>query len=359
MITLAEKYPEIAKEWHPTENGNLRASDVSCGTNKKVWWLCPKSCEYGCLHVYEQSINKKVNGQRCPYCSICPKKICYHQSLAFKYPQHATQWHPTKNGDLTPSKITCHNNQMVWWLCLNKCEYGCLHEYQQIVSDKTKGIGCPWCSKAPRNMCYHQSFEFKYPQHATQWHPTKNGDLTPSKITCHNNQMVWWLCIKCDNDFLQSIKNRSYGRGCSFCKNKTELKLYDIIIPIYPNILTQFKQEWCKNISYLPFDFCIPEYKIIIELDGPQHFQQVSNWASPEEQFENDKYKEKCANENEYSVIRILQEDVFYDTYNWFKELCESIEKLKNNNKVANIYLCKNKEYHLYTKIFNDLDMVT
>ena len=118
--------------------------------------------------------------------------------------------------------------------------------------------------------------------------------------------------------------------------------------PLYPTIIAQFKQEWCKKLKHLPFDFVIPEYKIIIELDGPHHFHQISNWSSPEEQFENDKYKENCANENGYSVIRLLQEDVFYDAYDWVKELCETIEEIKNGDEVANVYLCKNGEYDAF-----------
>ena len=133
-----------------------------------------------------------------------------------------------------------------------------------------------------------------------------------------------------------------------FCKHKTEVKLYDILLPIYPTIITQFKQEWCKNVRHLPFDFCIPEYKIIIDLDGMQHFQQVSNWSSPEEQFENDKYKEKCANDNNYSVIRIIQDDVLNDAYDWCKELCDAIEEIKNGDEIVNIYLCKNGEYDAF-----------
>ena len=72
------------------------------------------------------------------------------------------------------------------------------------------------------------------------------------------------------------------------------------------------------------------------------------NWSSPEEQFENDKYKEKCANDNGYSVIRLLQEDVFNDTYDWVKELCETIEEIKNDDEVVNVYLCKNGEYDAF-----------
>ena len=37
---LATTHPEIAKEWHPTKNGNLLPRDVKAGSNKKIWWKC-------------------------------------------------------------------------------------------------------------------------------------------------------------------------------------------------------------------------------------------------------------------------------------------------------------------------------
>jgi very-short-patch-repair endonuclease len=137
--------------------------------------------------------------------------------------------------------------------------------------------------------------------------------------------------------------------GCSLCTNKTEGILYVKLKTLYPTIIQQLKQEWCKKVSYLPFDFCIPEYNIIIELDGRQHFEIVSRFQNnPEEQLQIDKYKEKCANENGYSVIRILQEDVFYDEYDWCKELCDTIEEIIKGHKIVNVYLCKNGEYNDY-----------
>ena len=122
------------------------------------------------------------------------------------------------------------------------------------------------------------------------------------------------------------------------------------MLPFYNKLKQQYKVEWCKKINFLPFDFCIEKYKIIIELDGPQHFEQISNWSSPEENQKNDKYKMGCANNNGFSIIRILQEDVFYDTYNWLDELKESIEKIKNENKIQNIFLCKNNKYNIFDK---------
>jgi len=124
---------------------------------------------------------------------------------------------------------------------------------------------------------------------------------------------------------------------CDVCNKVFSCQLSDIT-----------KVDWCKNLKsnrYLPFDFIIEERKIIIELDGKQHFEQIGKWLSPEETRINDLYKMKCANENGFSVIRILQKDIYFNKYDWLKELCENIEKNSNEKIVQNIYMCKKNEY--------------
>lgn len=117
------------------------------------------------------------------------------------------------------------------------------------------------------------------------------------------------------------------------------------MIEHYSTLKRQYKVDWCKNIKHLPFDFVIEEGKVIIELDGKQHFEQIGNWLSPEKTRKNDIFKMKCANENGFSIIRILQKDVFKYNYDWLTELCENIKKITNENRVQNIYMCKNNEY--------------
>ena len=121
---------------------------------------------------------------------------------------------------------------------------------------------------------------------------------------------------------------------------------------MYPTLKRQYKVEWCKNKICLPFDFAIEEFKIIIEIDGPQHFTQVSNWTSPEIQIEKDKYKILCANKNGFSVIRLLQNDILKDNFNWIEEINSNILKIINESKTQNIFICKNNEYGLLNSVY-------
>lgn len=53
----------------------------------------------------------------------------------------ASEWHPIKNGNLTPLDVTSKSSRKVWW----KCSKG--HEWQATVASRTSGGGCPVCVK--------------------------------------------------------------------------------------------------------------------------------------------------------------------------------------------------------------------
>jgi hypothetical protein len=62
---LATKNPELAKEWHLTKNGNLTPYDVTCGSNKKVWWMCSI-----CYHEWKTDISSRNSSNGCPKCNF-------------------------------------------------------------------------------------------------------------------------------------------------------------------------------------------------------------------------------------------------------------------------------------------------
>ena len=64
------------------------------------------------------------------------------KSLAYRFPELAKEWHPTKNGVLTPSDITYGSKQIVWW----KCKIG--HEWQTSATEHWKVSTCGGRTKA-------------------------------------------------------------------------------------------------------------------------------------------------------------------------------------------------------------------
>jgi len=61
MKKLLTEYPEIVSEWHPTKNGELKPDEVTHGSHKKVWWLCPKG------HPYDSCIIRMSFRTQPPY----------------------------------------------------------------------------------------------------------------------------------------------------------------------------------------------------------------------------------------------------------------------------------------------------
>ena len=120
------------------KNGKLKPTEVTAGSNKKVWWLCDKG------HEWSISINTRNGGNSCPYCSN-QKVLVGYNDLATTNPSLAKEWHPTKNGDLKPTDVVAGSNKKVWWLCSQG------HEWQAMVSTRNKGSGCMACYRQRRN----------------------------------------------------------------------------------------------------------------------------------------------------------------------------------------------------------------
>ena len=198
---------------------------------------------------------------------------------------------------------------------------------------------CPKCSVS----CKNNTIGFI--EKATKIH----GDRYDySKVDYLNNNILVTIICNKHGDFSQQPYVHLLNHGCPNCINKTEFKFYTKMKELYPSIKRQFKVNWCKNKLCLPYDFVIEEHKVIVEIDGQQHFQQVSNWTSPEIQIERDKYKIECANKNDFSIVRLLQEDILKDNYDWKEEIKTSISKIIDEKKTQNIFICKNNEYKMF-----------
>ena len=200
---LQTLYPRLEKEWHYTKNGNLTPKNVLSGSHKKVWWKCKKE------HEWQATIHHRINGTGCPYCS--GKKVTKENSLAVSHPKLLNEWHPTKNNNVTPYTVSKGSNRKVWWIC-NKG-----HEFQSTIWNRANNTQCPYCIN--QKVCDDNCLATVNPELAKEWHPVKNGNLTPKEVTCGSGKKVWWICKK-DHEWKALIYNRSKGSGCPICKSR-------------------------------------------------------------------------------------------------------------------------------------------
>lgn len=355
-LSIVTSHPKIAGEWHPSKNKGETPDKYLSKSNKKVWWRCNTKCPEGCFHDWEETIGNRINKRtNCPYCSARKTHCCEHTSIKYTFPDISTEWHPTKNINIDINMTVSGSHNKVWWLCSKIYECGCPHEWEAQIKSRTfAASGCPHCSGLLH--CQHRSIVYTHPEIASEWHPTKNNKIDIKNITKASNTPVWWSCSKSrsSHEWKTNTNNRiGLNRGCPYCLNKTESKLYDYLRNLYPDTITQFKLDSCKFKKHLPFDFCIPELKTIIELDGRQHFEQVSNWGCPEKAVKRDIFKMQKAEKAGYKIIRIFQEDVYNNDLVWLSEhllrkiVCESREPSFISPTIVSIYDKHIKMYNI------------
>ena len=106
-----------------------------------------------------------------------------------------------------------NSSRKVQWTC-NQCPAGARHVWQAVVSNRTAGKGCPYCTG--KAVCQHNSLATQAPNVASEWDSDVNS-LTPSDFTSHSNVMVGWKCSTCQHTWLAIINSRTYGSGCPQC----------------------------------------------------------------------------------------------------------------------------------------------
>lgn len=238
---LRSVYPELSGQWHPVKNGALRPEDCLPGSHRSVWWRCERG------HEWKALIKSRIEGNGCPVCSnrvILPGQ----NDLATAAPTLAKQWHPTKNGVLQPEEVSCGSGRRVWW----RCEQG--HEWLASIRSRAAGHGCPVCTG--RTIIPGENDLQSYdPELAKQWHPEKNGTLTPSRIAVTSNKKVWWRCDR-GHEWLSSAAVRTTKRsGCPYCANKKVLPGFNDLRTVQPLVAAQWHPT--KNAPLEP-DMVLP-----------------------------------------------------------------------------------------------------
>ena len=265
-----------------------------------------QSIEVRCLKCKEtwftswSEIKRKYG---CPRCSN--HRVSKHNNFEFLFPQMSKEWNYEKNFPIKPSDIVAKTSKKYWW----KCSFCGYDEWIVSPNSRVSGKGCPSCSG--RVVSDKNRLSILYPEIAAEWHPTKNGDLTPDDVSYGSAKKAWWICRN-GHDYFSKICDRTNGKGCKKCSDSqreskiaNELKSY---------ILNKYngKEEYLifrnpETNRYLPFDIYVfggrdPKINgIYIEIHWNQHYmvtfhhKQLSRkkGTTPEEEFEYQKHKDR------------------------------------------------------------------
>jgi hypothetical protein len=226
---LATGRPDLAAQWHPTKNQGLTPADVCPGSHKMVWWVCSRG------HMWRASIHSRVKGNGCPVCAGRTIQVGVND-LASAFPELARQWHPTRNGGLTPRDVTCGSHKKVWW----QCDRG--HQWQAMPLSRVHGSGCPVCA-GKVILPGENDLASAFPAIAAQWHPTKNGNLTPDQVAPASNRRVWWRC-NLGHAYLALVSQRTgSSSGCPYCAGRRVLPGFNDLATVEPRVAAQWHPE--------------------------------------------------------------------------------------------------------------------
>lgn len=165
-------------------------------------------------------------------------------SFRSEYPEIATQWHPTRNGSLTPDSVTPHSGQRVWWLCPQG------HRWQAVINSRSRGYGCPHC--AGQKPTAERNFSAKYPELVQEWDWERNGSQNPAEFSPRSSSKVWWRCVR-GHSWQATICNRTrgYKGGCPYCTNR-KLGADNSLAQMRPDIAADWHPH--KNAPITPDD---------------------------------------------------------------------------------------------------------
>lgn len=162
----------------------------------------------------------------------------------------------------------------------------------------------------------------------------------PLKITDTNgsHNKVLFRC-SCGREFERSVYKWMDGRdvcpSCSEKQSKNERLFANYLKKNNLNYKQEYRFNGCRDIKPLPFDFYLPQFDCLVEIDGQQHFEPVvfarMDWEMAEKRFflqkKHDKTKEDYCKKHNIPLLRIPY--FFFDDGTWQKQFDNFINSLR------------------------------
>lgn len=250
-----------------------------------------------CGHVYNVCAYSFLHGQRCSYCYGHVKRMSEEEFLANLHTKYGDDYTLLSSFKNKSTKIKIRHNKCgyVYWVQPNSLLEG--HECfncMRYVRARRGGV-----IKTKSNTQYAMELAKETQGQIINVEPYK-GANTPIKHQCT-------ICGSFLNarpgDFLH------HGLRCKYCKgsiSKGELFIQKYLDKEHIKYELQKKFDDLVIVRKLSYDFCLPEYNILIEYQGAQHFYST-NYFDGDNRFKvqkkHDEVKSKYAKEHGYTLL--------------------------------------------------------
>ena len=358
---------EMFKFWDESNEENPQLLFIS-ERNKKGKFKCLDGV---CHHISELCIDyvMKGNKPRCSYCNnriLCKEEknceICLDKSFSRKFPEQAKSWDNEVN-ELKATEAFNGDDSEFGFKCIV-----CNHRFRKHLSKiKSTNRWCEYCSG--RTLCgdincidcFNKSFA-KSPK-AKYWHG--DNDKQPHMVHLHSGYYKAKFTCEKNHEFkatLGHVSDKKNPTWCPLCVHKTETMVYEFLREVYEyNVEFQAKFIWCKSQKnsnyYLEFDILLKSKNIIIEIDGPHHFNDSYRGKNHKEQVASDCYKMQRAMDNGFSIIRIEQNDVYINRINWKERIIKAINNIIEINEPCVVYIAHKDHFNIYINHRHEMEI--
>jgi len=192
-----------------------------------------------------------------------------------------------------------------------------------IAENFLRGHGCKKCSDDVKKSSTKEFKEKARKEHGDRYGLSKVKYVTAKKkieVICYIH-----------GSFFPKAGHFLSGTGCPQCNlSKGEEKIRKILKAREIIFEVQKSFEKCKSKCFLFFDFYLPDYNLLIEYDGKQHFKAIAFFGG-EKQFKirqrRDKIKNEFAVKEDIHLLRI--------PYTEFKNIKKILMETLNKYSIA------------------------
>ena len=211
---------------------NRTKIEVKCNKCENSWFAFPSNL---------------LNNQGCKKCSVL--------SRTFSHKEYAEKIQ-NLNVDVIEKYINSKTK------ILHRCKQ-CNEEWMITPSDIMNGYGCPVCAGVK-----HKTHK-QYIDEILNCNP--NIEVIGEYV--NNRTKILHKCKKCNYTWNITPHDILRLHGCPKCNSSSgELMISKILTDNGIKFIEQYKFDDCCDKRSLPFDFYLPDYNILIEYQGLQHY---------------------------------------------------------------------------------------